>query len=194
MTKLETPWSFWIDRRTPFSSRDAKVNESYVTSLKLLGTFSTIEEFWAYQSSLVTVDQFPKDVDFHCFRTPIKPCWEELPEGGSWNLRFRETSFRVGLWEDLLLAAIGEQFHESEVVGVCLSIRPKDDCLSVWFRHATPDVKHKLENSFRQVLNLDHTVALEYKSHHQLLHTVKAAQSKRGADSKAKSEAKKTSV
>ncbi|KAH7831163.1 Translation initiation factor 4E [Monocercomonoides exilis] len=188
MTKLETPWSFWIDRRAPFSNRDTKVTESYVSSLKLLGTFSTIEEFWAYQSSLATVDKFPKDVDFHCFRTPIKPCWEELPEGGSWNLRFRETSFRVGLWESLLLAAIGEQFREQEVVGVCLSIRPKDDCLSVWFRHSTPEIKRNTEDLFRQILNLDHTVALEFKSHTQLLRSVKASSAKRANEASSKAD------
>lgn len=37
------------------------------------------------------------------------------------------------LWEDLVLAAVGDQFDEREgVVGVVLSVRAAEDVLSVW--------------------------------------------------------------
>lgn len=173
MHRLEKPWTFWISKRTPFTNRDSSSKDTYFSTLKEIGTFSTIEEFWAYvfiifylyylllnfiikifysfiryQFHIVTVDKFPKDTELHCFRKGIKPAWEDLPEGGSWNLRFRESSFRVKLWEDLLLSTIGENFEEPEVVGICLSVRPKDDCLSVWFRSATTPIKNSVEFAF----------------------------------------------
>lgn len=172
--KLETPWTFWIDKRSAFNSKEQNAKEGYLTALTEIGTFSTIEDFWAYQFNIATVDKFPVETELHCFRKGIKPAWESLPEGGSWNLRFRKTTFRVTLWEDLLLSTIGEGFEEPEVVGICLSIRPKDDCISVWFRSATSAIKSSVENSFRRILNLDNTVALEFKSHAVVLKQVRS--------------------
>ena len=48
MHQLETPWTFWIDRRDQFNSKEPGAKDGYLSSLKEIGTFSTIEEFWAY--------------------------------------------------------------------------------------------------------------------------------------------------
>jgi hypothetical protein len=46
MTKLQSEWEFWVDKKDDYeSSEDPKL---YLNSLYSLGTFSTIEEFWAF--------------------------------------------------------------------------------------------------------------------------------------------------
>ncbi len=83
-----------------------------------------------------------------------RPVWEELPAGGKWVLRLRKgvadrcvygsggkghCSAETGawdvdrLWEDAVLALIGDQFEDDEgIVGMVLSSRSQEDILSVW--------------------------------------------------------------
>jgi hypothetical protein len=46
-------------------------------------------------------------MNLNVFRKGIKPCWEDAPQGGSFNLKYREKAYRVQLWEYLIYAAIG---------------------------------------------------------------------------------------
>jgi hypothetical protein len=63
------------------------------------------------------------------------PIWEELPRGAKFTIRLRK-GIANRLWEDLVLASIGDQFSADEgcdgVVGVVLSVRAQEDVLSVW--------------------------------------------------------------
>jgi translation initiation factor 4E len=36
------------------------------------------------------------------------------------------------MWQDMVLATIGECFEEPDVVGITISIRKSDDLISVW--------------------------------------------------------------
>ena len=46
--KLETPWSFWISNRSKLTAKETDPEVDYHSTLKRIGTFSTIEEFWSY--------------------------------------------------------------------------------------------------------------------------------------------------
>jgi hypothetical protein len=46
MTKLQSEWEFWVDRKDDYSNFDDP--KQYLDSLNSLGTFSTIEEFWTF--------------------------------------------------------------------------------------------------------------------------------------------------
>lgn len=59
----------------------------------------------------------------------IKPMWEDEANknGGRWTLRVSK-GFGNKLWEDLILAMIGEQFSdEDEICGIVISIRQQGD-------------------------------------------------------------------
>jgi translation initiation factor 4E len=63
--------------------------------------------------------------------------WEDEAnkDGGRWTLRVSK-GYANKLWEDLILAMIGEQFaDENEINGVVLSIRAQGDQISIWNRN-----------------------------------------------------------
>ncbi|KAA6397172.1 MAG: putative Eukaryotic translation initiation factor 4E [Streblomastix strix] len=164
-TSLNSSWSFFFDRKSDYKTQDWTDKDVYLASLKKLGTFATVEDFWALHANIATVDKLANEVNLHCFRDPHRPCWEELPQGCSISLKFKEKKYRVKLWEDLLLSTIGENFQEPHVVGIELSTRVKEDCLTVWCNQSQWDVKARVEAAMRRILNLDSSVGLEFKQH-----------------------------
>ena len=62
--------------------------------------------------------------------------WEESPEGGIWITKLKKHDNVDLMWENLLLAIIGEQFGGLSVVGVSLSSRTKDRLIQVWLKDA----------------------------------------------------------
>ena len=63
--------------------------------------------------------------------------WEDEANknGGRWTLRVSK-GYANKLWEDLILAMIGEQFSlENEINGIVLSIRNMGDQISIWIRN-----------------------------------------------------------
>ena len=84
----------------------------------------------------------PRDIDIFFFKEGQVPMWEESPEGGIWITKIRKDDDVDSMWEALLFALIGEQFCESNVIGVSLSLRTKEKLMQVWLKDAK-DLKMK---------------------------------------------------
>jgi translation initiation factor 4E len=70
------------------------------------------------------------------------------------------------MWEELVFAAIGEVFEDSDVVGVVLSIRPKEDALSIWNNdHANLSLRNKIGEKLKEIWELPADSQIEYKNH-----------------------------
>jgi len=68
------------------------------------------------------------------------------------------------MWDDLLIACIGEMFEDPDVVGVVLHVRIKEDTLFVWNRDSNQ--RNKIWEKLRQILQLPaNCPGVEYKSH-----------------------------
>ena len=100
------------------------------------------------------------------FRKNLVPAWETFPKGGAWIIKVRKKNGVIGrLWEELLFACVGELFEEPDVVGVVLSSRSSQDLLSVWNSDNTNgDVRFRIGDRLRDILNLDESTQVEYKS------------------------------
>ncbi|CAK5077383.1 unnamed protein product [Meloidogyne enterolobii] len=107
-------------------------------------------------------------VDFHLFKEGIKPVWEDPANrnGGKWILRLKK-GLSSRIWENLLLAMIGEQFLVGgEVVGAVCSVRNQEDIISLWNRSSdSAPVTNRIRETLRRVLNLPSNAILEYKRH-----------------------------
>ena len=76
------------------------------------------------------------------------------------------------LWEDIVLAIIGDQFDTSEVpvddwpeiCGCTISVRQNEDIISLWNRVDDLKTRDKIRDTIRKVLNLAPTTIMEYKS------------------------------
>jgi|Transcript_10232 translation initiation factor 4E len=166
---LETAWTFWYDKKTT----DRKESDQYMEGLKQLGSFNTIEGFYRHYSYLLRPSELPRDHNVLMFRKGYKPMWEEFPEGGCWIIRIKRKAsqnYVNHMWENLLIACIGEAFEMPDVVGCVLSTRLKDDVLSIWnLNNRDTPARFRIGEKLKEVLDLNMTALIQYKDHMQSL-------------------------
>ncbi|KAJ9124784.1 hypothetical protein QFC24_003153 [Naganishia onofrii] len=125
---LKQDWTFYYVHRPP----TAKVIE-YEKEIRKVASFGSTESFWSIYAHLLSPSVLPPVTDLLLFASSIRrPVWEELTNGGRYFIRLRK-GVADRLWEDSILALIGDQFDEEEgIVGMVLSVRGQEDILSVW--------------------------------------------------------------
>lgn len=174
--RLRRAWTFSLFKK---SSRQ----EAYEKQMKVLGTVTTVEDFWSLYTHLVHADTIRESVDIHLFRDGIRPMWEDDAnrEGGKWILRLKK-GLASRYWEDLLLAIVGEQFDVGdELCGCVLSCRFSEDIISVWNKQSiNRNSCLKIRDTLRRVLELPAEATFEYKPH---VDALKDMSSYRGAQS-----------
>lgn len=105
--------------------------------------FGTVEQFWATYSHMTRPNAIEGSVDVMLFRDGIEPKWEDSAnrQGGKWTLKLRK-GLASYLWEELVLALVGEQFDSaSDICGAVMSVRFHDDTISLWNRVADDEVQ-----------------------------------------------------
>lgn len=117
--------------------------------------------------------------------------------GGKWIIRLRK-GVADRLWEDLVLAIVGDQFvgvggvdgdaDSPDICGATISVRQNEDIVSVWNRvESDPKLRERIRcvhslvffltasdllsssDNIRRVLNLPPTVIMEYKSNNGMI-------------------------
>ena len=82
------------------------------------------------------------NVDIMIMREGVQPIWEDAANshGGKWSVKLRK-GLATHLWEDLVLALIGEEADgaAADVCGAVLSVRFHDDSIALWNRSADDD-------------------------------------------------------
>ncbi|GBE86626.1 hypothetical protein SCP_0905050 [Sparassis crispa] len=186
---LHHTWVFWFrQQRAPGN----KIT-NYEAGIKKIAAFSSVESFWSLWTHLHPPSSLLPTTDYLLFHAGVRrPVWEDplnLP-GGKWIVRLRKgTADR--LWEDLVLAVLGDQFvgcgdgaeggpngagkeraaaaapegDWPEICGCTISVRQNEDIISVWNRSdADAKVKERIRETIRRVLNFPPTTVMEYKS------------------------------
>ncbi|KAJ0408127.1 hypothetical protein P43SY_002097 [Pythium insidiosum] len=181
-TPIQNAYSFSYIKRNS-GKAEVSVQESYEKSIKDLGDFKTVQGFWRVYNHLVRPNDLPNTMDYHLFKTGIKPMWEDPAnrKGGKWMVRVRK-GIASRYWEDLVLAIIGEQFDVgNEICGAVVSIRYTEDVISLWNRNAdNNEACYRIRDTMRKVLNLPQFVALEYRRHDQSLNDQSGQQRNQG--------------
>ncbi len=110
--------------------------------------------------------------DFHLFKEGVEPKWEDpkCAKGGKWTFMVPKGNSRGGLddyWLHLLLGMIGEQFAEpSEVCGAVVSVRQKQDRISLWTRTADKEsIQVTLGKQLKQVMNVEEGTRIGFMAH-----------------------------
>ncbi|KAH7728292.1 eukaryotic translation initiation factor 4E type 3 [Aphelenchoides avenae] len=146
--------------------------EDYALFVQPVAAFSSVEQFWNTYKYIKRPCDLTEKVDFHMFKKGIRPVWEDAAncKGGKWILRLKK-GLASRIWENLLLAMIGEQFLVGEeICGAVCSIRSTEDIISLWNRTAdNPGVTNRIRDTLRRVLNLPVNAILEYKRHDDCL-------------------------
>ena len=128
-----------------------------------------MESFWSLWTHLNPPSSLLPTTDYLLFHAGVRrPVWEDPLNlsGGKWIIRLRK-GIADRLWEDLVLAIIGDQFAGCEVdkldgererdripggsewpeiCGATISVRQNEDIISVWNRtDGDPRVKEKIK-------------------------------------------------
>jgi len=162
--RLQHTYGLWYIGKTNY--------QQYDLTLKKIGRFASVEQFWALYSHLVRPSELHSPSDFFLFKDGIKPMWEHKGnrEGGQWQVRLNK-GLAARCWENLVLAVLGEQFNVGdEICGAGVSMRQKKDCISLWNKNSSDDeVVSKLREVLKKVLNLPSHIQLEYRYHKDVL-------------------------
>ncbi|KAI0708805.1 eukaryotic translation initiation factor 4E class II [Cerioporus squamosus] len=183
---LRNTWVFWFrQHRAPGN----KIT-NYEEGIKKISAFSSVESFWSLWTHVHPPSSLLPTTDYLLFHTGVRrPVWEDPLNlsGGKWIIRLRK-GVADRLWEDLVLAVIGDQFEGvvdpadapaadsaaadcvpagdwPEICGCTISVRQNEDIISLWNRHdSNSKSKEKIKETIRRVLNLPPTTVMEYKS------------------------------
>ncbi|KAI0675699.1 eukaryotic translation initiation factor 4E class II [Trametes maxima] len=183
---LRNTWVFWFrQQRAPGN----KIT-NYEEGIKKISAFSSVESFWSLWTHVHPPSSLLPTTDYLLFHSGIRrPVWEDPLNlsGGKWIIRLRK-GIADRLWEDLVLAVIGDQFDGvvdgegapphggasadgvppgewPEICGCTISVRQNEDIISLWNRRdGNAKSKEKIRETIRRVLNLPATTIMEYKS------------------------------
>ncbi|CAB3399664.1 unnamed protein product [Caenorhabditis bovis] len=144
----------------------------YASYVQPVAVIKSVEQFWRVFIHFKRPTDLGDKADIHFFKKGIKPVWEDPANvrGGKWIVRLKK-GLCTRMWENLLLAMIGEQFMVGdEICGAVCSIRNQEDIISVWNRTSDDiTVTNRIRDALRRVLQLPQNTVLEYKKHDDCL-------------------------
>ncbi len=74
------------------------------------------------------------------------------------------------MWQDMVLALIGENFEEPNVVGISICIRKQEDLISVWSADSrNEDIRFGVGQKLKEILDLEPSTIIEYKPNTQAM-------------------------
>lgn len=169
---LRQTWVFWFrQQRQPGN----KIT-NYEEGIKRVAAVSSVESFWTLWAHLHPPSELQPTTDYMLFHSAVRrPVWEDPlnAAGGKWILRLRK-GVSDRLWEDLVLALVGDQFtgagDDDELCGCTISVRPTEDIISVWHK-TTADSRavERVRDTIRRVLGLNSATNMDYKSNNDSL-------------------------
>lgn len=159
---LQTPWSiYWYNKpNLSDTSRD-----TYLNNLRSLGTVNSIESFFRHYCHLKRPSMLEHGFNIEIFRANLIPAWESFPSGGCWIIRIAiKEKFLDKLWEELIMATLGEEFKTPELVGIGLSIRSYIANITVWNNdNHKNSIRFTIGERLKELLYLDEDSTIEYK-------------------------------
>jgi len=164
---LENKWTLWFDR---YLGPGLSVEE-YQASLKKLGTFNTIQDFWKWFNNIPSAENLPARTSYHIMKEGIRPLWEDSAnvEGGSLSVKLSKNQTNY-VWLQLILGVIGEQFsqilaEEDDICGLSISMRKDESVITLWNKKAIVLNINRVSSLINRLLPRAQYSFLSYKVH-----------------------------
>jgi translation initiation factor 4E len=169
LVPLEHEWTWWHD---VYPGPNLTVEE-YEASLKPIGTFGTVQDFWRWFNNMPTPGQLGMRMSYHIMKQGIKPLWEDKEnlEGGNFCFKVRKHDTEE-LWKLMILGVIGELISsllEDDICGVTLSIRRDENVIDIWNKNASKFNLEKAVNAVKRLIPFARVDSPCYKVHKQEL-------------------------
>ena len=124
---------------------------------------------------LARPDKVAPKTCYHLFQEGIQPLWEDEANkaGGRWHVWFQK-GYSNRLWEDILLATIGNQFeYADQITGVEVRTKMKGDTISIWHKNANnEDERESIKRDFLKALNAPEGLTVQYENFSETLNQV----------------------
>eukprot|EP01114_Cavostelium_apophysatum_P019000 TRINITY_DN5992_c0_g1_i1.p1 TRINITY_DN5992_c0_g1~~TRINITY_DN5992_c0_g1_i1.p1 ORF type:complete len:402 (-),score=88.28 TRINITY_DN5992_c0_g1_i1:46-1251(-) len=158
---LEHEWVFWYDVKVA----QGMSTSDYQNTIKVLGKFATIGQFWRYWNNLDDVTKYPDGTNLRLFKSRIKPMWEDPSNqgGGKWTITPSTKEQASEIWSKVALATIGEQFkYSDDLCGLVLSVRSKSTTIQIWNKKAE---RESIEDTSDHLKEIAGSQQVSYKLH-----------------------------
>ncbi|CAF1168873.1 unnamed protein product [Adineta ricciae] len=149
---LATKWTFWLDSQ---KSKNA-TKQDYEAGLQVIFSVETVQEFWGVFKNIPTPSRLSNRVSYHLMRQSRKPLWEdsENENGGIYTYRCPKDKTNT-VWEELCLAAIGEQFSfndSDDIVGISVQSRDgPQDIVQIWNSNPSEQAQKAIDDKVRSL-------------------------------------------
>eukprot|EP00619_Florenciella_sp_RCC1007_P004813 CAMPEP_0205919138 /NCGR_PEP_ID=MMETSP1325-20131115/10253_1 /ASSEMBLY_ACC=CAM_ASM_000708 /TAXON_ID=236786 /ORGANISM="Florenciella sp., Strain RCC1007" /LENGTH=132 /DNA_ID=CAMNT_0053286725 /DNA_START=99 /DNA_END=497 /DNA_ORIENTATION=+ len=115
--------------------------------------------------------------DYSLFVKGIQPTWEDEAnaKGGRWIVTIPKSERHRSLdewWLYSMLTCIGETLDDTgtEIAGVVVSIRKREDRVAVWTRNAAnEELQMKIGRELRRLVGIPINVAVKYQAHNDAI-------------------------
>jgi len=158
--KTQYVWHLWHSKKSTIRNFDQ--------NLRQICRWGSVEGFWRHYQWLKRPSALPTLSDYHLFREGIKPMWEHPcnVDGGAWKVWLRK-GVVDRLWENLLLAVVGETLDlGEEVCGVVVAVKGQEDSISVWNKSGSDGrVVEAVRRRLAEALQLPPSAPMEYRTH-----------------------------
>jgi len=144
-------WKVWFDQ--PSQSKGMSKGQ-FEDSMKVLGTFNTMADFWDKFSNLMH-EKLPTKSNVRVFQSNVRPLWEDPinRDGGKWIVVVPKPK-SVGVFNEVLAAMVSNKFN-CEISGLVLSKKVREDLVSVWTPSGLPVPSlENLRDTISQLLEL----------------------------------------
>ncbi|OQR76640.1 hypothetical protein BIW11_07653 [Tropilaelaps mercedesae] len=145
--------------------------EDYARNLQKIYTVKTVQEFWQVYNNIPSVEQLDINYNYHLMRKELRPIREDQAhkDGGSWRCKCF-VHLTKSIWEDILLAAIGEQLSDdpTELLGVSVALRQNEHIIQIWHSKANAQHESQIPEKLEHVVNDKDFSVRCYKAHHSL--------------------------
>lgn len=177
---LKNKWTLWYD--VPSAKKTTQQN--WAANLKTVCTIESVEDFWAMFQHIPKPTEVVLGSNYYLFRDGIKPMWEDPinSAGGKWTFSVNSPNSKIDhYWLLCMLGCISHACNNEhafinerlripdfshDICGVVLSIRPKQNRVSIWTREAANEQSCvRIGEFFKSWCELPHDCRGGYQPH-----------------------------
>lgn len=129
---LQRVWTWW------YSEKPKSKNQNWDEHAQVqISCTATAESFCRSVNAFLRPSQIDIGADYHIFVKGIMPTWEDSnnANGGRWIFCSNDSKLIDQIWDNVILAMVGEEVDEDDhICGAVYSRRKKGDKVAVWVR------------------------------------------------------------
>ena len=161
MSKLNSLWVI-----SQVDTTEASDTTNYEQCMHEIAKFDNVEDFWQIFSHLKKPSELGEGVELELFREGYRPIWEDPvnKECGKWYIITTINQTCDILWEQSVLALIGEQFDEN-IVGIVIKKKEIGGIHSYWIKTSEMKKMNEVAANIDEKLKLPDGTKIFFKYH-----------------------------